>query len=47
MCEMFTRFADGGDKALMYIGFFWATLFGASMPGFCVVFGELINDLGG
>ena len=44
--EMFSRFADGCDKTLMYIGFFWSALFGASTPAFCVVFGELINDLG-
>jgi len=45
-CEMLTRFSDGCDKAMMYMGFIWSFLFGASMPGFCIVFGELVDDMG-
>ena len=44
--EMFNRFADGCDKILLWNGFFWSFLFGASLPGFCVIFGELVDDLG-
>ena len=44
--EMMTRFADGCDKVLMFICFFWSFLFGAAMPGFCLVFGGLVDDLG-
>jgi ATP-binding cassette subfamily B (MDR/TAP) protein 1 len=44
--EMMTRFADGCDKVLMFIGFFWSFLFGSAMPGFCLVFGGLVDDLG-
>jgi hypothetical protein len=28
------------------LGFFWSFLFGASMPGFCIIFGELVDDMG-
>ena len=45
-CEMITRFSDGCDKILAYTGFFWSFLFGASMPGFCIIFGELVDDMG-
>lgn len=44
--EMLTRFSNGCDKALLCIGFFWSMVFGGAMPGFSVVFGELIDDLG-
>lgn len=44
--EMFNRFADGSDKFLLYNGFFWSFLFGAAMPGFSIIFGGLVDDLG-
>lgn len=43
---MFNRFADNGDLLLLYNGFFWSFLFGASLPGFSIIFGELVDDLG-
>lgn len=44
--ELITRFASGGDYILLLCGCFWSTGFGAAMPGFCLVFGELIDDMG-
>lgn len=41
------RYADGTDKLFIFIGLFAAFLFGASLPGFCFVFGALIDDMGG
>lgn len=43
---LFSRWSDGGDKLLLANGFFWSFLFGAAMPGFCIIFGELIDDMG-
>jgi len=45
-CKMLTRFASGCDMTLAYIGFFWSFIFGGSMPGFCIIFGELVDDMG-
>jgi len=44
--EMAFRYASGGDKIYMYIGLFNAFLFGATLPGFCFAFGEMIDDMG-
>jgi len=41
------RYADGSDKCYIYIGLFWAFLFGGSLPGFCFVFGAMLDDMGG
>lgn len=46
MGELFHRFATGGGLVLLYIGLFFSFIFGASLPAFCVVFGELIDDMG-
>lgn len=45
-CEMFNRFANGGDKILLYLGFFFSGLLGCAFPSFNLVFGALIDDMG-
>lgn len=40
------RYASGGDKCYLYIGLFNAFIFGASLPGFCFVFGAMIDEMG-
>ena len=30
----------------MILGFSWSFIFGAAMPAFCIVFGELVDDMG-
>lgn len=44
---VFNRFSSTGDKLLFYNGLFWSFIFGAALPTFCFVFGELIDDIGG
>ena len=46
LCEMFNRYSTTCDKILLWNGFFWSFIFGGSMPGFCIVFGALVDDLG-
>jgi ABC-type multidrug transport system fused ATPase/permease subunit len=42
----FFRFADGCDTFLFWFGVLWAFAFGAALPGFCIIFGGLIDDMG-
>jgi len=46
MGELFHRFSSGGGLVLLYIGLLFSFCFGAALPAFCVVFGELIDDMG-
>jgi len=41
------RYADGSDKCYISVGLFWAFLFGGALPGFCFVFGAMLDDMGG
>lgn len=43
---MLNRYSTSCDKILLWNGLFWSFIFGASMPGFSIVFGELVDDLG-
>jgi len=45
--EMAFRYASGGDKFYMFVGMLFSFLGGASLPGFCFVFGEMIDDMAG
>jgi len=40
------KLASGSDKALFFFAVIFACLMGAALPGFCLVFGEMIDDLG-
>lgn len=40
------RYADGTDKVTIFIGLFAAFIFGATLPGFCFFFGEMIDKMG-
>ena len=44
--EMVTRYASFKDKVLLYSGIFCSLAFGASMPGFCVGFGGMVDGVG-
>lgn len=46
MWDLLTRFADCGDLIFLGNGLFWSFLFGASLPGFCLIFGGLMDDMG-
>lgn len=41
------KYADFGDKMLMVVGTFSCMVFGAAMPGFCFMFGDMIDKVGG
>ena len=43
---LFGRFAGPSETFLLWFGLGWSLVFGAALPGFCFVFGELINDMG-
>lgn len=43
---MVFRYASCGDKMVFFIGFLGSVVFGAALPGFSLVFGEMIDDLG-
>jgi len=39
------RYSSGSDKVYYFIGLLNAFLFAGALPGFCFVFGELIDDM--
>ena len=41
------KYADGKDKCTFFLACICATLFSASLPGFCVLFGEMLDGVGG
>lgn len=45
-CALVSPFASCGDYLYLTIGYICAVGFGASLPGFCLFFGEMINSLG-
>ena len=46
MGETLFRFADTTDKVYFYFGAFASFGFGAALPGFCLFFSELIDNMG-
>ena len=46
MRDITNRYASFGDNFLFWFGNITAGLFGAALPGFCLIFGELIDELG-
>jgi hypothetical protein len=43
--EMVNKVASSGDKCLLVFGLSNAAMFGASLPAFCLFFGEMIDDM--
>jgi len=43
---MISRHADCRDYILFILGFTAATAFGAALPAFCLIFGNMIDELG-
>jgi hypothetical protein len=41
------KYADAGDKCLFIWAVISAVVFGASMPSFCLLFGDMIDGIGG
>ena len=41
------KYADAGDKCMFIVAVLSALIFGASMPSFCLLFGDMINGIGG
>lgn len=46
-CALISRHMDGNDKMLFILGVSGSLLFGASLPGFCLFFGGMIDEMGG
>lgn len=44
--EMITRFMDGKDQIKLIGGLFGSALFGAALPAFCLLFGNMIDGVG-
>jgi len=44
---MIWRNADCTDKVIWYIAFISSSLFGCALPGFCLLFGDMIDSIGG
>ena len=44
--DLVTPYASCGDYTMLWTGFAMAFLFGASLPGFCLFFGGMIDDMG-
>ena len=40
------RYAHGNDKCYIFVGLLNAFLMGASLPGFCFVWGAMIDEMG-
>lgn len=45
--EVSFRYASGSDKLIFFGALISSSLFGASMPGFCILFGDMIDGIGG
>ena len=45
--EMCWRHADCSDKLLWWCGFFASSIFGSSLPAFCLIWGEMMDSIGG
>mgnify|MGYP006893255257 CR=1 FL=1 len=44
--ELVFRFSSCGDKCTFITAVMASVCFGASMPGFCLLFGEMIDSVG-
>ena len=45
--EMTSLFSTDSDELLLMNGLFWSFLFGGSFPTMVVIFGQMVDDLGG
>jgi hypothetical protein len=41
-----TARADSGDLLLFFLGTVSSRVFGAALPSFCLIFGEMMDNLG-
>lgn len=44
--QMLFRYANSCDKAYLMCGSFFSLCFGLVLPGFCLFFGNMIDDMG-
>lgn len=44
--QILFRFADSGDLVYFWLGAFASFCFGGALPGFCLFFGEMIDEMG-
>ena len=47
LCTLMMRYASFADKLIWFIGILCVIAFGSAMPGFSVIFGDMIDSLGG
>ena len=45
--DMVARFSTGTDELLLMNGLLWSFIFGGSFPLMVVIFGQMVDDLGG
>jgi hypothetical protein len=45
--ELIFRYASGSDKVMFGAAWFASMMFGAALPGFTLIFGEMIDSIGG
>jgi hypothetical protein len=43
---LLTARADSGDLLLFFLGSVSSVIFGAALPSFCLIFGEMMDNLG-
>ena len=41
------RYMSCGDRSLLFIGYGGAVIYGSALPAFCVLFGGMIDNVGG
>ena len=46
-CDMLWRNADCSDRIIWWCAASGSALFGCALPGFCLLFGDMIDSLGG
>jgi hypothetical protein len=44
---MIFKYANDGDRWMFIIAVLASLLFGASMPSFCLIFGDMVDGVGG
>lgn len=46
-CNLIFKYADNCDKCLFILGVIFSTLFGMALPFFCILFGDMLDGIGG
>jgi len=44
--ELVGRNSTSGDRVIFYLGLFGSFFFGAAAPAFCIIFSNLIDEVG-